>query len=186
MGIEPNPTAAAAARAKGLEVVVAPIESAPLPEQRFRSAILSQVLEHVHDPIAVLRRVRPSLAEGGRVYVVVPNMRSVWRRVFGADWVHWHVPFHLWHHTPASLSLLLGQAGFTVDSLRTFTPGEWLLMSLAARRNARRGVYELESFRGRFGARLALAPLGRAGDALHRGDAIFAVATARPLAAPGA
>ena len=183
MGVEPNPAAAESAREKGLEVVVAPIEAARLPEGCFHSAILSQVLEHVHDPLAVLRRVRPSLADGGRVYVVVPNTRSLWRRVFGADWVHWHVPFHLWHHTPASLSLMLEETGFTVESLRTFTPGEWLLMSLEARRNARRGVYRLESFRGRFLARLALAPLGRAGDSLRRGDGIFAVATARPVVA---
>jgi SAM-dependent methyltransferase len=176
MGVEPNPTAAAAARAKGIEVVVSPIESAPLPDQRFGSAILSQVLEHVHDPQAVLRRVRPSLVEGSRIYVVVPNAESVWRHLFGTDWVHWHVPFHLWHHTRTSLSLLLEQSGFDLEEARTFTPGEWLLMSLEARRNRRRGVYRLTPFRGRFGRRLALAPMGRLGDALGRGDALFAVA----------
>ncbi len=178
LGIEPNPAAAAAARAKGIEVLATPIESASLPEARFRSAILSQVLEHVRDPHAVLRRIRPSLASDGRAYVVVPNVRSVWRNAFATDWVHWHVPFHLWHHTPRSLSLLLEQTGFSIESQRTITPGEWLLMSLEARRNARRGTYRLESFRGRFGARLALAPLGRLGDLAGRGDAIFAVARA--------
>lgn len=178
MGIEPNPEAAAKARTHGIEVVVSPIERAPLPESRFRSAILSQVLEHVHDPNAVLQRVRASLQEGGRAYVVVPNAGSVWRHVFGANWVHWHVPFHLWHHTATSLGLLLHQNGFRLERLRTVTPGEWLLLSLAARRNARRGVYALESLRGRFAARVALAPLGRAGDALGRGDAFFAVARA--------
>ncbi len=101
LGIEPNAAAAAAARAKGIEVLAAPIESAPLPEARFRSAILSQVLEHVRDPQAVLRRIRPSLAPEARAYVVVPNMRSIWRSGFGVDWVHWHVPFHFWHHTPS-------------------------------------------------------------------------------------
>jgi len=179
MGIEPNPTAAAAARAKGVEVVVSPTETAPLPAARFGSAILSQVLEHVLDPQAVLRRVQPSLVEGGRIYVVVPNAGSIWRGVFGADWVHWHVPFHLWHHTRTSLTLLLEQSGFRLETARTFTPGEWLLMSIEARRNARQGIYRLESFRGRFGRRAALAPLGRFGDALGRGDALFAVARAR-------
>lgn len=178
MGVEPNPSAAAAARAKGLEVILAPIETAELPPARFGSAILSQVVEHVHDPHAVLRRVRPSLVDGGRIFVVVPNAHSLWRGVFGDDWVHWHVPFHLWHHTQTSLALLLEQTGFRLESARTFTPGEWLLMSLEARRNARNGVYRLSTFRGRFGRRLALAPAARAVDALGRGDALFAIARA--------
>jgi SAM-dependent methyltransferase len=178
MGVEPNPTAAEAARAKGLEVITAPIEAVELPPARFRSAILSQVVEHVHDPKAALCRVRPSLVDSGRAYIVVPNARSLWRGVFGDDWVHWHVPFHLWHHTQTSLGLLLEQTGFRLESARTFTPGEWLLMSLEARRNARNGVYRLSSFRGRFGRRLALAPVARAVDAAGRGDALFAVARA--------
>jgi SAM-dependent methyltransferase len=180
VGLEPNPAAAAAARAKGLEVIEAPIESAQLPAAAFESAILSQVLEHVHEPGAVLDRIRPSLRDGARIHVVVPNAGSIWRRVFGEDWVHWHVPFHLWHHTRTSLELLLRQSGFAVESVRSVTPGEWLLMSLAARRNARRDVRRLTSFRGRFAARLVVAPLGRLGDLSGRGDALYCVARKEP------
>lgn len=178
VGLEPNPTAAAKAREKGLEVIEQPIELAELSVGRFRSVILSQVLEHVHEPDAVLRRVRAALQDGGHAYVVVPNAASIWRSVFEADWVHWHVPFHLWHHTRSSLRLLLEQNGFELESARSATPGEWLLMSIEARRNARRGVYRLEPFSGRFGRRLAVAPLGRLGDALGRGDALYGVARA--------
>ncbi|HWX09900.1 MAG TPA: class I SAM-dependent methyltransferase [Gaiellaceae bacterium] len=178
VGLEPNPAAAAAARAKGLDVIEQPIEHAELPVGFFGSVILSQVLEHVHEPAAVLQHVRPALRDGGRAYVVVPNAASVWRNVFGDDWVHWHVPFHLWHHTRRSLELLLQQNGFALESARSVTPGEWLLMSLEARRNARRGVYRLEPFRNRFGRRLALAPFGRLGDAFGRGDALYGVARA--------
>jgi SAM-dependent methyltransferase len=182
VGLEPNPDAAAAARAHGLEVIEEPIETALLPAARFRSILLSQVLEHVHDPQAVLERLRPALREDGRLYVVVPNAGSVWRRVFGADWVHWHVPFHLYHHTRRSLELLLERCGYTTERIRSVTPGEWLLMSLEARRNARRGVFRLEPFRGRHGRRLALAPAGRIADAAGRGDALYAIA--RPVSGP--
>ncbi len=178
-GLEPNPAAAEAARAHGLDVIAEPIERAELPPARFRSVLLSQVLEHVDEPHDVLRRLRPAVRDDGRLYVVVPNAASVWRRAFGPDWVHWHVPFHLWHHTRTSLALLLEQSGFRLETVRSVTPGEWLLMSLEARRNARIGRYELERFRGRFARRLALAPAGRLADALGRGDALYA--TARPL-----
>lgn len=176
VGLEPNPKAVAIARAAGLEMIEAPIETADVPAGSFGTVLLSQVLEHVDDPVPVLQVVRRALRPDGVVHIVVPNARSLWRSLFGPDWVHWHVPFHLYHHTERSLALLLGQNGLRVTALRNVTPGEWLLMSLEARRNARRGTYELESFEGRYGRRLLLAPIGRLSDALHRGDAIVAEA----------
>jgi SAM-dependent methyltransferase len=175
-GLEPNPEAAAVARGYGIEVIEATVEEAALPEGRFASILLSQVLEHVRDPHAVLRKVQPALRRGGTVFIVVPNAASVWRRVFGPDWVHWHVPFHLFHFTEEALGKLAAQCGLELVSTRNVTPGEWLLMSLEARRNARRGVFTLEPWSGRFGRRLLVAPVGRLADAFHRGDAIVAQA----------
>ena len=175
-GLEPNPHAAEVARGHGLDVISAPIEHAELPDARYGSILLSQVLEHVRDPHAPLRKVGPALREGGTVYIVVPNAGSIFRRAFGADWVHWHVPFHLFHFTEAALAKLCGQCGLELESVRNVTSGEWLLMSLEARRNRRQGRYELEGWTGRYGRRLAVAPAGRLADALHRGDAIVAQA----------
>jgi SAM-dependent methyltransferase len=174
VGLEPNPKAVAVARAAGLELIEAPIEEADLPRGHFRSILLSQVLEHVDDPAAVLGVVREALHPHGAVHVVVPNARSVWRSVFGADWVHWHVPFHLYHHTERSLARLCAQNGLQVRGTRNVTPGEWLLMSIEARRNARVGRYRLDPFTGRYGRRALLSPFGRLFDLLHRGDAIVA------------
>lgn len=180
IGLESNPRAAAIAAGRGFEMIVAPVEDADLPEQRFGSVLLSQVLEHVEDPEAVLGVVRHTLREDGTVYAVVPNTRSVWRSVFGPHWVHWHVPFHLYHHTPSSLRLLFDRAGFEVQRLQNVTPGEWLLMSMQAARNARRGVHRLEHFEGRYGRRLLLAPPARLFDAIGRGDALVVEAVRRP------
>ena len=179
MGLEPNPEAAAVARGYGLDVIEASIEEAELPQSRFGAVLLSQVLEHVEAPAAVLEKVRPTLRPGGTIYVVVPNVDSLWRSFFGRHWVHWHVPFHLYHFTERALEKLCEQSGLEVRRTRNITPGEWLLMSLAARRNARHGRFELDSFSGRYAARLLVAPAGRVADALHRGDAI--VAQAQPL-----
>ena len=175
-GLEPNPKAVAIARAAGLDMMEAPIEGAQLPHGYFKSILLSQVLEHVDDPAAVLEIVRSALHPDGVVYIVVPNTRSVWRRIFGRDWVHWHVPFHLYHHTERSLARLCAQHGLRVRRVSNVTPGEWLLMSLEARRNARAGHYRLESFSKRYGRRALIAPLGRLFDVVHRGDAIVAEA----------
>ena len=175
-GLEPNPRAAERARARGLEVISAPIEEAELPAGRFRSVLLSQVLEHVEDPPAVLAATRAALAPGGTAFIVVPNAGSAWRRLFGRHWAHWHVPFHLYHHTERSLRKLLAQSGFSVRRLETVTPGEFVLFSVEAWRNAKRGRYELTPFEGRYGRRLLVAPPARTLDALGRGDALYAEA----------
>ncbi len=176
VGLEPNRQAAAVARSYGLEVIESAIEEAELPRARFAAVLLSQVLEHVEDPHSLLRKVRGTLRPGGVVFIVVPNAASVWRRMFGPYWVHWHVPFHLYHHTERSLAKLCAQCGLELREARNVTSGEWLLMSLAVQRNARHGRFDLESFSGRYGRRLLVAPAGRIADALHRGDAIVAQA----------
>jgi SAM-dependent methyltransferase len=173
VGLESNTVAARFSRSRGIEVIEGSVEEVDLPTAHFRSVILSQVLEHVHDPHGVLSRLRNAAAEDASLYILVPNAGSFWRRVFRSDWVHWHVPFHLYHHTERSLALLLEQSGFRPTAVRTITPGEWLILSMHARHNARHGIYRLDHFAGRYLERLALAPLARIVDALHRGDAIF-------------
>lgn len=50
------------------------------PKQRFQTIVLGHVLEHVDDPVGILRRVGGWLAEDGRVLAAVPNARSVHRQ----------------------------------------------------------------------------------------------------------
>jgi SAM-dependent methyltransferase len=174
VGLEPNPRAAAVARGRGIEVIAEPIEDADLPTAHFGSVLVSQVLEHVRDPASALRTVRDALAPGGVAYVVVPNVESAWRRAFGRHWAHWHVPFHLYHYTERALRRLFAQSGLAVQRIESVTPGEYVLMSVAAWRNARRGRREIDPFEGRYAARLLVAPAARALDALGRGDALYA------------
>ena len=122
-GLEPNPEAAEVARGYGIEVISAPIEEAELPEGRFGSILLSQVLEHVRDPHHVLRTIRPALRDDGTVFIVVPNASSLWRRAFGPDWLHWHVPFHLFHFTEESLRKLCAQCGLELRADEQRHPG---------------------------------------------------------------
>ncbi|MBE2316899.1 class I SAM-dependent methyltransferase [Solirubrobacter sp. CPCC 204708] len=50
-------------------------------EERFDTIVLGHVLEHVEDPVAILRRCRDEwLAPGGRVLMAVPNARSLHRQ----------------------------------------------------------------------------------------------------------
>lgn len=56
-------------------------ESATLP-RRYDNIVLTHVLEHLDDPVAVLRRVNDEwLAEGGRFFLVCPNANAPSRQV---------------------------------------------------------------------------------------------------------
>jgi ribosomal protein S18 acetylase RimI-like enzyme/SAM-dependent methyltransferase len=56
-------------------------ESVTLP-RRYDNIILTHVLEHLDDPVAVLRRVNDAwLAEGGRLFLVCPNANAPSRQI---------------------------------------------------------------------------------------------------------
>jgi 2-polyprenyl-3-methyl-5-hydroxy-6-metoxy-1,4-benzoquinol methylase len=50
------------------------------PARRYESIVLGHVLEHVEDPIQLLRRVGEWLTPTGRIIVAVPNARSLHRQ----------------------------------------------------------------------------------------------------------
>jgi 2-polyprenyl-3-methyl-5-hydroxy-6-metoxy-1,4-benzoquinol methylase len=50
------------------------------PHERFDSIVLGHVLEHVLDPVAILRLTKSWLKPGGRVLAAVPNARSLHRQ----------------------------------------------------------------------------------------------------------
>jgi SAM-dependent methyltransferase len=50
------------------------------PTEAFDIIVMGFVLEHVNDPVAILQRYRRFLRKDGRIYVVVPNAKSLNRR----------------------------------------------------------------------------------------------------------
>lgn len=76
-GVEFNPTAAASARSRLAQVFEVDLESdtAWQPPQRYDVVSFFDVLEHLQDPWAMLRRARAWLAQGGTLIVSLPNLR---------------------------------------------------------------------------------------------------------------
>ena len=60
--------------------VHATFETVDLPD-RFDSIFLIHTLEHLDDPVLVLRRIRGWLAAAGRLFVVVPNANAASRQI---------------------------------------------------------------------------------------------------------
>ncbi|MFU2207847.1 class I SAM-dependent methyltransferase [Solidesulfovibrio sp. C21] len=51
------------------------------PTERFDAIFMAHVLEHLDDPVAVLRRAASWLTESGRIFCAVPNANSLHRHI---------------------------------------------------------------------------------------------------------
>lgn len=50
------------------------------PQEKFSTIVLGNVLEHVQDPVPLIRRAGEFLSPGGRIFSYVPNARSLHRQ----------------------------------------------------------------------------------------------------------
>ena len=82
--------------------------------QQFDLVILSQVLEHIENPLGMLSRVQSILSPHGVVAIAVPNFDSYWVKIFKRDGGVIWVPEHLNCFSKKSLTMLLSRAGFDV------------------------------------------------------------------------
>ena len=81
----------------------------------FDGVFAWMVVEHLENPVAVLKRVAVALRPGGYFVFSVPNAGSWEFAVFRERWYGLDVPRHLWHFTPRSLARLLAESGLALE-----------------------------------------------------------------------
>lgn len=77
------------------------------------------VLEHVSDPVATLRRLRRIAASGARLYAAMPNRQSLRAVIGGHTWRMVRPLGHVHYWSKQSITLALESARFSLDSLRS-------------------------------------------------------------------
>ena len=123
-GTETNADAAARARAKGHLVWEVAAQDAPLAlpvDQSFRVIFLANSIEHLPNPLHVLRRLRQLLEAGGLIVLNTPNLDSAHVRVFGPTWGRWQIPYHRTLLGRRGLRRMAELADLRVVKLRTRT-----------------------------------------------------------------
>jgi len=127
-GLEPDAQAVAAARQRGLPVRQGGIERLSGQAACFDRITLSHVIEHLHDPLDVLRACRRLLKPGGQLWLATPNLDSLGHRAFGRHWRGLEAPRHLVLFHERGLAVLLRQAGFaSVRRLSSAWPEPFIL-----------------------------------------------------------
>lgn len=117
IGIERNQEVAEIGRrGLGLEIVSTPIEKFPS-DMRFDLILMFHVLEHIQDPVELLRECAARLSPKGVLIISVPNFSSWQSHFAGAKWFHLDVPRHLTHFTAGTLSSALERVGLQPTSI---------------------------------------------------------------------
>jgi SAM-dependent methyltransferase len=88
------------------------IEDALIEAGRYDVITLFDVLEHLVDPVSVLRKLRLGLAPGGLLAITVPDFGGWWARISGPRWPFVTPWEHVLYFTRRSLRATLQQAGF--------------------------------------------------------------------------
>ena len=118
-GVEPERTAAAMARERGLPVAIGALEESGLPERSYDVVSAFHVLEHIPDSRSFLRTMARWVRPGGYVVIEVPNFASVQRRRLAGHWSGLRPREHLVHFTPDTLRATFAAAGITPVSVRS-------------------------------------------------------------------
>lgn len=129
-GIEEDRNLEKPAKELGLKVEIGNIYNSKLPNNYFDYITISQVLEHIPNPEKFLIAARKKTKKNGQLIASFPNFDSVYRKLCGKKWIHWHVPFHLNHFSKKSLEILAKNTGFKITKYKVITPTTWSILQI--------------------------------------------------------
>ena len=121
IGTDVVPAAIELARENGVEAYLADENTIAgiIKPNSVRVIHMFHVIEHLPDPIDVLRKLRSLLTDDGVIIGQTPNIDSWDAKLFGRYWSQWHGPRHLVLYTPDTLRRHAGAAGYEATSIRS-------------------------------------------------------------------
>jgi SAM-dependent methyltransferase len=114
-GVEPSRSLVEVARAShGVELLKGTIPHPSLEGRTFDVVFLVDVIEHVSEPVTLLRDAARYLAPGGILMVVTPDVASVARKLLRERWWHFRLA-HVGYFDDRSFGVACERAGLTVS-----------------------------------------------------------------------
>ena len=112
-GVEPSCWSVERARERGLDVRHGTLETVQFPGESFDVVTMWDVVEHLADPLAELRRIHRLLRPDGLLALSTMNVDALFPRLAGRRWP-WYMQMHLVYFSRRSLHNMLTKAGFRV------------------------------------------------------------------------
>lgn len=128
VGIEQNVYICNFAKEKyGLEIINADVEEYDLGEKRYDLVLMQHVLEHLKDPIDVIKKIHRALKEGGYLVIWIPFFDSLEQKIFGRYWAGFDAPRHLYFFSVDKITEILTEYGFSVKEVNySAIPNLWI------------------------------------------------------------
>jgi SAM-dependent methyltransferase len=111
-GVEPSRSGAEYCRQRGLAVRHGYLEEGTFPPRTFDVLVMAHVIEHLADPISLLRTARRVLSQAGLLCLSQTNYSGTLPRLLGRRWPYWVAHEHYYHFTPEGIERVLNAAGF--------------------------------------------------------------------------
>lgn len=119
-GVETSPIGAERARQlTGGEVHAGTLDTATFPDGYFDVVTLWDVIEHLQDPRASLKRIAHLVRQGGILCITTPNIRSLAFWLLGPEWAPIGPNDHLYYFAPRTLARLLTDCRFSIYVMHT-------------------------------------------------------------------
>jgi len=106
----------------------------------FDLALLTEVIEHINNPVDVIEHLACVLKRGGLLYVTTPNFAGIERRILGAQWCMFAYPEHISYYSPTTLDLVLRNCGFEKVFIRTENISVFRMIQFLNRRKESAGM----------------------------------------------
>lgn len=113
IGIEPSHWAASIAQKEGIPVIQGTLDSPELEDRRFDVITMWDVIEHLIDPSAELKKSFHLLEPGGLLAVHTMDIESLTARLMGERWP-WLMDMHIHYFSRRTLTKFLEKSGFKV------------------------------------------------------------------------
>lgn len=136
LGIELDAAAVRAARARGLHVIEGSYEALSLHQGQADCLICSHVIEHVHQPLKLLRLLLAALKPNGTLLLSAPNAASHLSDRYGGNWRGLEAPRHLAIPDATWLMAYLRSEGFCCRQSASYD----VVMVIESERIARRAI----------------------------------------------
>ncbi len=114
-GVEPSRVLQQEAERRKLPVQLGVLGQAKV-KPSYDLVCLVDVIEHVPNPVQLLRDIKDVVSGGGVLLVVTPDVGSVAARLLGWKWWHYRIA-HIGYFNRKTLERALTEAGFEVDSM---------------------------------------------------------------------
>lgn len=97
----------------------------PFENNFFEAVFCLEMMEHVDDPVSVLKEIKRVAKSGSRIYILVPSENKLFKLV----WFLWTMRYHHWNHAHVQhfsgglLEELVKSIGFKIIKIKTFHAG---------------------------------------------------------------